>query len=445
MDWLRWQARLAELVALHQVPGASLAVLADGEVHRAASGVLNVETGVEATVDSVFQIGSITKVYTATLVMQLVDAGEIDLDEPVADQFDEFRLGDRDALGTVTPRHLLTHSSGIDGDHFVDTGRGDDAVARYVQTCAQLSMTHPVGATCSYCNTGFVVAGRMVERLTGQTWHRALRDRLLEPLGLHQTVTLPEEAIRFRVACGHEASGALVDTWMRYPSMAPAGSSMCASAADVIAFGRVHLDGGAGVLSAASAAAMQEPQIAVPNPWTLGSQWGLGWMLFDWDGRRVLGHDGGTFGQNAFLRMVPDAGMAMALLTNGGHAQDLYQDLFRELLAELCDLHVPQPLSPPDEPAAVDLARYAGVYERAANRVELTEIDGELAARIMLTGPLADLTNDPAIEAVLVPVREDVFVTRLDGARTWTPAVFFTLPDGSRYLHMSGRANPKKA
>lgn len=195
----------------------------------------------------------------------------------------------------MTPRQLLTHSSGIDGDHFVDTGRGDDAVARYVETCARLSMTHPVGATFSYCNTGFVV-GRLVERLTGQTWHRALRDRLLEPLGVRRTATLPEKAIRFRVAYGHEA-GALVDTWLLYQSMAPAGSSMCASAADVIAFGRAQLDGGAGVLSAA---AMREPQIAVPNPWTLGSHGGLGWTLFDWDGRRVLGHDGGTLGQTAF-------------------------------------------------------------------------------------------------------------------------------------------------
>lgn len=450
-EWPRWQARFAELVLQHRVPGASLAVLAGGEVLEAASGVLNVATGVEVTTDSVFQIGSITKVYTATLVMQLVDEGRIDLDEPVVELLDEFRLADADAAGQVTVRHLLTHTSGIEGDHFVDTGRGDDAITRYVATCAELPMSHPVGATFSYCNTGYMVAGRLVEHLTGLPWREAVRTRLLAPMGLGHTTTLPEEAIRFRVAFGHDveegAPPRLTSTWMLPTSAAPAGSTLCASPADVVTFARMHLDGGraadgARVLSAESAAAMQAPQVAVPNPWTLGSHWGLGWILFDWDGHRVVGHDGGTFGQASFLRVVPDAGVAIALVTNGGYARDLYQDLYRELLDALGDIRVPDPLAPPAEPVTIDPSRCAGTYERVGNRIEVTGSDGGLAARITITGPLAELVDDPVTEATLLPVAEDLFVTRLDGAATWTPVVFYSLPDGSRYVHMRARATP---
>src|SRR5262249_31112137 len=156
----------------------------------------------------------------------------------------------------------------------------------------------------------------------------------------------------------------LVRNWQIPMSTAPAGSSLCATATDVIGFARSHLDGGGPVLSVGSVSAMQEPQVKLPNPWTLGSHWGLGWILFHWDGRRLIGHDGGTFGQGSFLRIVPDEGVAIALLTNGGHARDMYEDLYRELLLSLCDMQMPRPLGPPDEPVTVEVDRHVGVYER---------------------------------------------------------------------------------
>ena len=102
LDQKHWAERLSLLADKHGVPGASLAILADGDVADAAYGVLNVRTGVEATPDSVFQIGSITKVWTATLVMQLVDEGRIDLDEPVVTYLPEFQVADAEVTRTVT-------------------------------------------------------------------------------------------------------------------------------------------------------------------------------------------------------------------------------------------------------------------------------------------------------------------------------------------------------
>ena len=118
------QDRLADLRERHGVPGASLAVLHDDDVRTAASGILNLDTGVEATTDSLFQIGSITKVWTATLAMQLVDEGLLDLDMPIRTYLPDFRVADEGTSKAATTRHLLAHTSGIDGDHFADTDRG---------------------------------------------------------------------------------------------------------------------------------------------------------------------------------------------------------------------------------------------------------------------------------------------------------------------------------
>src|SRR4051812_15620762 len=127
---------LDQLIRSRRVPGASLAVLADGEVKTAAAGVLNVDTGVTVTPDTLFQIGSITKSYTATAFMRLVERGELGLDAPVRDIVRGFKLADPVVAKMVTPRHLLAHTSGIAGECFEDTGRGDDALERYVEACA---------------------------------------------------------------------------------------------------------------------------------------------------------------------------------------------------------------------------------------------------------------------------------------------------------------------
>jgi CubicO group peptidase (beta-lactamase class C family) len=452
MDLRSRQEWFDQLAREHRVPGASLAVLEAGEISAAATGTLNVETGVEATPDSLFQIGSITKVYTATLAMQLVESGALGLDDPIVTALPELRLADPETLQQVTLRHLLSHSSGIEGDHFVDVGRGDDVVQRYVETCAELGFAHPVGATMSYCNTGYVIAGRLIEVLTERIWDAALTERLVEPLGLTHTVTLPEDAMRFRVAHGHAAKPGeaphLESTWTLPRSTGPAGLIL-ATATDTVAFARLHLDGGVApdgtrILAEESVAAMYEPQIEMPDRWTLGSHWAAGWILFDWDGRRVYGHDGGTIGQAAYLRVVPDAGVAIALLTNGGNAHDLYEDVFRDLLAELCGLAMPQPLSPPAEPPRVDVGDLAGRYESVAVRYELEpDGNGSLRGRASLIGYLAEIDDDPDEDFALVPVSDRVFVTRSSDERSWTPAVFYELADGTPYLHMSVRATPK--
>ena len=452
LDQKHWQDRLSVLADKHGVPGAQFALLQGDEVVDVAHGVLNIRTGAPASTDALFQIGSISKVWTATLVMKLVEEGLVDLDEPVVTYLPDFKVADADVTQRVTTRHLLAHTSGIDGDLFLDTGRGDDAVEKYVEACANLKQNHPLGATMSYCNSGYTVLGRLIEVLRGKTWDAVLREQLFTPLGLTSAGTLPEEALLYAAACGHitPPGGELMVTpqWGIYRSTGPAGL-IHATARQTLAFAKLHLDGGVApdgtrVLSEESAAAMRVPQVEVPDPYTLGSHWGLGWILMRWSDREVFGHDGATLGQGGFMRIVADAGVGLCLLVNGGHGRDLYEDLFREALSELCGVDMPARLEPPAEPAQVDLSAYTGKYVREGVEMDITEGDGgRLALRMRNTSALA--VGDPDGEGTtiaLVPLEPDLFVGRQSEDDSWTPAVFFEL-DGGRYLHFGARATPK--
>jgi dipeptidyl aminopeptidase/acylaminoacyl peptidase/CubicO group peptidase (beta-lactamase class C family) len=456
IDAAHWQRRLAVLAERHHVPGATLGILrtrTDGEeeLAEAAYGVLNKDTGVETTNDSVFQIGSISKVWTATVVMQLVDEGLLDLDAPVAEVLPELRLSDPDVAKRVTMRHLLTHTSGIDGDVFTDTGRGDDCLEKYVALLADVAQNHPLDATWSYCNAGFSLVGRVIEKLTGGTWDEAMRQRLFVPLGLERTVTLPEEALLHRAAVGHVTVGGAepvrAPVWGLARSAGPAGL-ISATAADVLAFARMHLAGGVAadgtrILSESSATAMTEHQVELPDKHILGDSWGLGWFRLGWDGRRLFGHDGNTLGQAAYLRLFADEGLAVTLLTNGGNTHGLFEDLYREIFAELADIAIPPPLGPPATPVAVDVRPHVGTYERASVRMEVRDGDDGPRLRTTITGPLAELMAETTEDYAMVPIEENLYVVHEAEARAWIPVTFYTLPTGERYLHFGARATPK--
>ncbi len=457
IDQQHWQQRLDELAAKHKVPGASLAIRRagkpDDELVETATGVLSKATGIEVTTDSVFQIGSISKVWTATLVMQLVDEGRLDLDAPVVEVLPDLQFRDPDVTKHVTMRHLLTHTCGVDGDLFTDTGRGDDCLEKYVAALADAPQNHPLGATFSYCNSGFVLAGRVIEVLTGKTWDAVLRERIIEPLGLTTTSTLPEEAILHRAAIGHISAEPgqeehPVTSWVMPRAMGPAGL-INATAADTTEFAALHLrDGvardGTRLLSSASTAAMQAWQTDLPDKYSLGDSWGLGWIRFDWNGERLFGHDGATFGQHAYLRVLPAQGLSVALLTNGGHGGDLFTDLYREIFAEVAQVTIAPRIQPPPQAAQVELARYVGTYERSSVTSEVFERDGGLVLRVTPTGELAKETGSTVQEMDLHPVEQGLFAALPPEQEGWMAVTFYQLPDGSDYVHFGARANPKK-
>lgn len=446
------KSRLDELTRAYGVPGASLAVWAQGKLGEAAAGVVNLETEVPTTTDTLFQIGSITKLYTAVLCLQLVEEGKLALDEPVRTWLPEFRVADAETSARLTPRHLLAHTSGMEGDFFIDAGRGEDRIARFVAMLGSLGQIHPMGAMFSYCNAGFVVLGRLVEVAGGEIWDKAIRRRIAKPLGTPAFSTLPEQAMRYLTAIGHLGRpGALGVTPVAYlaQSNAPAGSMPMARARDVVVFARMLMvDGvapnGTRILSTAGVRAMHEANIVCPRRMNIDAI-GLAAFLWDWngDGRyETFGHDGSTVGQAAWLRYHPESGTAMALLTNGGDGKGLARALVGEIFAAHAGL------TPPAAPVpafglALDLASYEGRYANVMETIEVTVENGGLVATTTPSAAFAVISGGGGKRIGLAAVDAGLFVGTEAGMTV--PATYHFLDSDTRgrpaYLHTGVRAH----
>ncbi|HEY1077558.1 MAG TPA: serine hydrolase domain-containing protein [Fontimonas sp.] len=440
-----WQDRLSALAEKHGIVGASLAIAHGDQEFSAATGVLNLRTAQPVTPDSLFQIGSITKVWTATLAMQLVDDGLLDLDAPVVRYLPAFRIADAEISASVTTRQLLTHTSGIDGDLFIDTGRGDDALEKYVAEMAQLTRAVPPQALMSYCNSGYNLLGHLIALLRGKPWEQVLQERLLKPLGLDSAGTLPEEALLYGTAAGHlqppgAAQASVTPQWGLYRSAGPAGL-IHSTAAHQLAFARLHLNDGIAadgtrLLSAASARAMRIAQIEIPDRWLLGSHMGLGWMLNRWGDEAVYGHDGATLGQNAFLRVLPGATLAICLLVNGGRAvRALYHELFSEIAMALAGV-APPPLPRARRGLSIDPARFVGRYLREGLEVVIQQSAEGLTLTQTPKALLGIVT--PTTTLPLAAYDDDILLALPPGQDYGTPVVFFDL-GGKRYMHFAAR------
>jgi CubicO group peptidase (beta-lactamase class C family) len=450
--------RLPALLAEYKVPGAAIAVYAGGEVFDFAAGVLSRSTGVEATTDSVFQIGSITKTWTGTLVMQLADEGLLDIDKTVVSYLPEFELADHEAATTMTVRQLLCHTAGFEGDIFTDTGNNDDCVEKYVATLASDPQLFAPGEMFSYNNAGYCVLGRIVEVLRGKPFDACLRDHLFAPLGLTHAATDANSAILFRAAIGHlpnpadpDGNPAPAPIYSLVKSNAPAGAMLCMRPRDLIAFAAMHLNKGVAadgtqVLSAESVAAMQAVEATLPPLGLMGDHWGLSWELFDLEGGRVFGHDGGTIGQNAFLRIVPDVDVAIALLTNGGNPIGLYFAVYGHLLRELAGIEIPAHPLPPAEPAAIDASRFLGTYANSVGKSEITQDeDGRIWMTDTPLGVLAELVGDVE-RTELVHLSDDTLIPVEPKYGLHLPQVFVGDDGSGRALFIhTGRAMRRAA
>src|SRR5262249_25963698 len=182
----------------------------DGATEERGYGVVSVESGYPVLPITLFQIGSIGKIFTATLVMQLVDEGRLELDRPIINYLPDLRLCDEDAQRTITLRHLLTHTPGFDGDGFDDVpenGCDDETIFRMPSKLFRLKQWTRPGEVYTYCNIGFSLAGATVARLLEMPFETAMRRRVFEPLQLERAFYFPAEAIAYPMTCGHYPAG----------------------------------------------------------------------------------------------------------------------------------------------------------------------------------------------------------------------------------------------
>ncbi len=377
------KARAAALLTDAQLPGAAIGALLGDELFTAGIGVASVENPLPVTADTLFQVGSITKVFTGTLVMRLVELGQLELDAPVQTYLPDFRVADADASATVALRHTLTHTVGWPSDIFDWTESDYASMAAFMRRMPEVPQITPPGAVWTYANTGVLVAGRVIEVVTGRPYARAARELLLEPLGLYRAFVDPGEVMTHRFAVGHY----LADEGLRVvrpwplPGCADAEGGLAITLADLLRFARFHLgdgrsDEGARILSLAALMQMQQPQTPIWEP----EEWmGLSWFINTGAGETLLSHGGRTPGTVAELALVPKRRFACAVLINASHGSDIAATLQRALLQELAG--IPAPPAPQPLPAdSAALQAYVGHYRHPYFSLDLTLAEGALWA-----------------------------------------------------------------
>jgi CubicO group peptidase (beta-lactamase class C family) len=307
------------------IPGVAVGVLADGQERYACHGVTSIGNPLPVDPDTLFLLGSATKPVTATVLLRLVADGRLQLEAPVRRHVPELRLKDEPTAAQVTVLELLNHTAGLDFGFIADFGEGDDALAGYVARLAELELLWPPGTRASYSQAGYNLAGRVVEKVTGLTYERAVASLALEPLGLAHSFFARDDVMTRRFSVGHnrDQDGTLqvARLWRRSRGDNP-GGGLASSAADQLRWARFHLgDGrahsGARVLPAELLERMQQPTVALRAS-NLGDAVGVGWFLREVDGVRTVGHGGSANGQFAELLLVPERDFAVVALCNAG-------------------------------------------------------------------------------------------------------------------------------
>jgi CubicO group peptidase (beta-lactamase class C family) len=328
-----------------KVPGAALGIFYAGQEFSAGFGKTNLEHPLRVTPDTLFQVGSISKTFTGTLLMRLVEDGRLDLDVPVCKILPKFEMFDPDVEKRLTTRHLLTHTGGWIGDYFDDFGNGDDALQKMVRKIRKLPQVTPLGQAWSYNNAGFNIAGRIVEVLTGKPYEKAAQEMLFDPLGLGMTFFYPDDVlITHRFACGHQHIGKQVEV-ARPWAIGRAGNcvgGVVSTVRDLLTYARFQMGDGGNqkgepVMKRETLAAMRVEQVDAGGRGKMG----LTWFIRQAGALKIFGHGGATHGQQAVLHFIPHENFALALLTNSDEGGIITDSILKWVLEIYFETVVP--------------------------------------------------------------------------------------------------------
>jgi CubicO group peptidase (beta-lactamase class C family) len=343
---------MLRLMSTYNVSGAALALIKDGGIFlEKGYGYRDREADAPVTTATLFNIGSISKSFTALGIAQLVDQHQVDLDTPVIRYIPELRLSDPQATQAVTLRQLLSHTSGLPPDEQWPR-QVPPTREEIVREFATMPITAPSGARFQYCSRCVVLAAYALEQIVGQSWEAYTRTHILVPLGMATASfgslgleQAPDRAQPYR----HDAvSGEVPIPWSRLQylqALAPAGG-IDASVGEIADYALLQLGDGAlagrRVVSAQMMAELHRPEVAVVGAdWTAGARiqnlhYALGWFTADVRGAHLVYHHGANPGFRAAIFLAPSARAGVVVLTNGesdrfteGAAWSLLEQLLR--------------------------------------------------------------------------------------------------------------------
>jgi len=313
----RLDALLASEQARRRVPSISACVFRDGEViWERALGLADVRSGEPATTEHAYRIGSITKTFTAVAIMQLVDAGEVELDAPLHDYLSETPAG-------PTVRMALTHLSGVQRE---TPGADWESMQPPTRTellagVADAELVLPPGRLWHYSNLVFAVLGEIVARAGGSTYAEVLRDRVLDPLGLGRTRLRPEGPRATPYFVEPYSDGVRVEPDPDVTELTGAAGWLWSTSGDLARWGSFLAEGDDAVLGRERLEEMARVHAMVDEErWTVG--WGLGLELFRRGDRVFAGHEGAMPGFLASLVVQRAERTGAVVLTNSGAQVD---------------------------------------------------------------------------------------------------------------------------
>lgn len=305
------------------IPGMALGIVqGDRIVHLRGFGIAD-ETGRPVTAQTPFRIGSITKSFTALAIMQLAEAGKVDLDAPVRRYLPWFRVADEATSGNITVRHLLNQTSGLStlaGNAYWGSQDGLEATVRSLRT---VELSQPVGAGFQYSNVNYSIIGLVVEAAGGQPYADYIAQHIFAPLAMRHSFTATAPSLAAGLTMGHLYSiGRMVaDIGVEPPAYLPAGF-VSASVEDMSRYAVAQLNGGrygnATVLSAKGIAQLHHPAIPVGeiHAGLKNTYYGMGWVIGPINATPAIWHNGDTGRYHAMMIMVPERGIGIILLAN---------------------------------------------------------------------------------------------------------------------------------
>ena len=328
---------VARTMAAYDSTGMVAAVMVDGEVvYEGAFGLAEEGTGRPVTTEMLFPIASISKAFTTTALAILVDRGEVEWDEPIRTYIPEFAMWDPWVSENFTVRDALTHRSGLPlgaGDLLIWPD-GDAQPADVIAALPHLRPSTGFRSEYAYDNLLYVVAGEIVERVSGQNWADFVTAELLTPIGMERCAAqrdrIPEGA---SLVTGHERAagadaGVPVDERLNFSTTwSPAGGIYC-PAGEMMEWGKFWLDGGVTadgqrLISENQARELWQgvtPQSARGGLRASGSTnmaaYALGWSVHDFEGTLAVGHGGGAPGVVSNFLILPEHGIVIFSATN---------------------------------------------------------------------------------------------------------------------------------
>lgn len=295
----------------HPIPGLALEIIQNGKpVKTSAYGLANLEWQTAVTPDTVFEIGSITKQFTAAGILLLAQEGRLSVDDKISRHLKDTP----ESWTNITLRHLLTHTSGIKNytalEGFELTRRLTQA--QFIRKIGGYPLDFPPGEKWSYCNSGFNLLGYVIENVSGRNYWAFMRQRIFGPLGMSSTTNRDPRSVIPRRASGYETNraGQYINRDYDLTDVFSAGEIV--STVGDLAKWNAALDAQK-LLAPATEQLMWTP-VRLSNGRT--HPYGFGWFLDPLQGHENIGHSGSTSGFSASIQRFPKDGLAVIVLTN---------------------------------------------------------------------------------------------------------------------------------